>query len=127
MKILLPLLWNPSFSLQLSPGLPPFQYPVILFGIDIERLLLKHFRSGKWNALLNVGGSTSSCATVWDHHDDILTILASPRNLNHLVALALAGFGLLLPAVAEVQCVAQLDHQHYLAPGAVTYLSFPVA
>ena len=33
----------------------------------------------------------SWCLPVGDHHDDILTILASSCNLDHLVALALVG------------------------------------
>jgi len=91
MKILLPLLWYPTFCLQLCSGLPSFQYPVILFGIDIKRFLLQHFRPGEWNSLLYVGWGARSCATVGNHHDDILTILASSWQLDHLVALALAG------------------------------------
>lgn len=91
MKVLLPLLWYPTFSLQLCSSLSSFQYPVILFGIDIKRFLLQHFWPGQWDSLLDIRGGAGCCATVGDHHDDILPILASSCNLDHLVALALVG------------------------------------
>jgi len=57
-----PFFGDLALSLQLGPGLPSFQDAVVLFGIDIERLFLKHFSPWQGDTL-HCGNS----ATSWHH------------------------------------------------------------
>ena len=87
-QVLLPLLGDPALGLQLRPRLPPLQDPVVLLGVDVERLLLEHLGPGQRDALLD--GRRAPAAAARHHHDHVLAVGAAAGHLDHLVGLALA-------------------------------------
>ena len=101
MEIFLSFLRNPPLSLQFGARLSPLQYPVVLLGVHVERLLLEHLGAGQRQPLdVGRGGGRrrpgrgcggGRCSGAGHHHDDIVAAaagaLARARHLDHLLAL----------------------------------------
>ena len=91
-QILLPLLRDPALGLQLSPGLPPLEDPVILLGIDVKRFLLQHLGPGDGESLYGgvpsgvgcgAGRPVGGAGAPRHHHDDVPVVGCPALHLHH--------------------------------------------
>jgi len=78
-KVLLTLLWYPSFGLKLGASLPSFQNSVVLLRIDIEWFLFQHFLASCYGRypLVDVAATRRCCrrstaAGTVHHHNDVV-------------------------------------------------------
>jgi len=89
-EIFLSFLRNPPLGLQFGARLSPLQYPVVLLGVHVERLLLEHLGAGQRQPL-DVGRGGGRGPGAGHHHDDVVAAaagaLARARHLDHLLAL----------------------------------------
>jgi len=50
-QVFLSTLGNLSLGFQLGPGLPPLEYPLVLFRVDVQRLFLQEASVWQWYSL----------------------------------------------------------------------------